>query len=279
MTSAYLCNDRPVSVRPFLKWAGGKTQLLEQIFARFPARYNRYHEPFLGGGAVFFALQPQRAVLSDVNQDLVQAYQAIRDDAEGVIAQLLRHRADPEYFYKIRAQKSHRLKATASAARTIYLNRTCFNGLYRVNQQGQFNVPYGRYNNPKICNHQNILAVSQILQGATLRHQSFENIGRQIRRGDLVYFDPPYDPISNTASFTSYARGGFGRQAQTQLRDLFSRLAKRGVHVVLSNSDTPFIRSLYQEHRIERVMARRSINSCSSKRGCVAEVIITPKVS
>jgi DNA adenine methylase len=265
------------SARPFLKWAGGKTQLLGELLSRFPETFNRYHEPFLGGGAVFFALQPKRAVLSDINPDLIAAYQAIRDDVDAVMRHLHRHRADPEHFYKVRALKTNRMKAAARAARIIYLNRTCFNGLYRVNQRGQFNVPYGRYANPKICNRDNLLAVANTLKSAVLRNQSVLNIARQVRRNDLVYFDPPYDPVSLTASFTGYTRGGFGREAQERLAKLFLRLAERGVHVVLSNADTPFVRQLYRGCRIERVMARRAINSRADRRGVVGEVIVTAR--
>jgi DNA adenine methylase len=261
--------------RPFLKWAGGKTQLLGEIFARFPTSFRRYHEPFLGGGAVFFALQPARAVLSDINFDLVQTYAAIRDDVHAVIRRLRAHEVSEEHYYRVRAQESGKLKAAEGAARTIYLNRTCFNGLYRVNRSGKFNVPYGRYANPTICNQDNLLAVSGALQVADIRNDSVFNIGRRVRRGDLVYFDPPYDPLTPTASFTAYAKQGFGRDEQARLAELFARLANRGVHVVLSNSDTPFIRQLYKGFCVDRVYARRAINSRADRRGVVGEVIVS----
>lgn len=260
--------------RPFLKWAGGKTQLLAPLLARFPKNFNRYHEPFVGGGAVFFALRPKRAVLSDLNEDLIGAYCALKSDARGVIEKLIQHRAEAEYFYQVRAQNGRQLSAPASAARIIYLNRTCFNGLYRVNQSGLFNVPFGRHTNPTICNVQNLKAVSVALKGAVVRCQSALKIGRQVRRNDLVYFDPPYDRLDAT-SFTHYHASGFGRDEQVRLAKLAERLAGRGVHVVLSNSDTPFIRQLYARFRIDSVMARRSINSRASGRGPVGEVIIT----
>ena len=246
--------------RPFLKWAGGKTQLLPDLFARFPHTFKRYHEPFLGGGAVFFALAPKSAILSDVNGDLVETYTAIRDDVEGVIAKLRAHTVSEEHYYRVRAQKSAALTPAAAAARTIYLNRTCFNGLYRVNRDGQFNVPFGKYDNPTICNEENLLAVSAALQDVQLRNESVFDIGARVRRGDLVYFDPPYDPLSPTSSFTSYAKTAFGRDEQKRLAELFTRLACRGVHVVLSNSDTPFI---------------RAISARADRRGSVGEVIVS----
>ncbi len=261
--------------RPFLKWAGGKTQLLPQIFARFPTNFRRYHEPFIGGGAVFFSLQPYVGILSDINEDLVATYQAIKNNVEGVIRALQKHRTDADYYYAVRAQHDAHLGTVRGAARTIFLNRTCFNGLYRVNRKGQFNVPYGRYANPTICNAENLRNVSAALADADIRQSSVFNIGRRVRRGDLVYFDPPYDPVSASSSFTSYARLAFGREEQARLAAFFRRLANRGVHVVLSNSDTPFIRDLYRGFRIDRVYARRAINSRADRRGRVGEVIVS----
>lgn len=261
--------------KPFLKWAGGKSQLLAQIVARLPQGFKRYYEPFLGGGAVFFGLQPAKATLSDINSDLIDAYCAIRDDVEGVIAQLQAHRYAPDYFYALRATQTSDRELAWRAARLIYLNRTCFNGLYRVNARGQFNVPFGHYNNPLICNAQNLTLVHQTLQGVELRCQPVQAIARQARRGDLVYFDPPYAPVSATAKFVQYAAGGFNLQDQKALAKLFRKLAARGVHVVLSNSDTPVVRALFQGFRIDQVSARRSINRCGAGRGVVHEVIIS----
>jgi DNA adenine methylase len=263
------------SARPFLKWAGGKTQLLPEILARFPATYRCYHEPFLGGGAVFFALGPERAVLSDVNQDLIETYRAVRDEPGAVIAQLVRRRATEQEYYRIRAQSPAQLTLVAAAARTIYLNRTCYNGLYRVNQKGEFNVPYGRYANPTLCNAENIRLASKALRGIELRCEDVLGVAKRAQKGDLVYFDPPYDPLSPTASFTSYARGGFGPDEQAALASVFRLLVERGVHVVLSNSDTPLVRKLYRDFKIEPVYARRAINSRADRRGHVREVIVT----
>jgi len=261
--------------RPFLKWAGGKTQLLPDILARLPRVFRRYHEPFLGGGAVFFALTPTRAVLSDINADLIETYKAIRDDPEAVIAALQQHHATEEEFYRVRAQSPAALGVIGAAARTIYLNRTCFNGLYRVNRRGEFNVPFGRYEHPTLCNAENIRLASLALQGADLRCESVFDLRTRASRGDLVYFDPPYDPVSATASFTSYAKQAFGVEEQTRLAQLFRDLALRGVSVMLSNSDTPLVRDLYKDFKIEGVYARRAINSRADRRGHVSEVLVS----
>ncbi len=263
--------------KPFLKWAGGKTQLLPEIYKRFPANFNRYHEPFVGGGAVFFGLRPNKCTLSDVNADLINTYTTIRDDVDGLIRVLKEHRAEEEYYYQMRQLKVANLNDAEAAARIIYLNRTCFNGLYRVNRKGEFNVPFGKSSNPTICNSDNLYRVSERLQGVNLKCESVFNITRRVRRNDLVYFDPPYDPLSKTSSFTSYAKGGFGDEEQIRLAELFTRLANRGVHVVLSNSDTPFIRKLYKGFKVGKVYARRAINSRADRRGPVGEVIVSTR--
>ena len=261
--------------KPFLKWAGGKTQLLPEIYKLFPKNFNRYHEPFVGGGAVFFGLNPRLCTLSDVNGDLINTYTTIRDDVEGLIEELRKHRAEEKYYYQMRSLKVANLNDTEAAARIIYLNRTCFNGLYRVNRRGEFNVPFGKYANPTICNADNLRRVSENLQGVSLRNESVFQISRRVRRNDLVYFDPPYDPLSKTSSFTSYAKDGFGDDEQRKLAAVFARLANRGVHVVLSNSDTPFIRELYKDFKITSVYARRAINSRANRRGKVGEVLVS----
>lgn len=271
---ATLPADAP-RARPFLKWAGGKTQLLPEILGRFPPVFRRYHEPFIGGGAVFFALTPSRATISDVNADLTATYTAIRDEPEAVIAELSRREATEEEYYRIRAQKPAQLEAAVAAARTIYLNRTCYNGLYRVNQKGEFNVPFGRYANPNVCNADNIRLASIALRGVDIRCEDALAVGKRVERGDLVYFDPPYDPLSDTSSFTTYAKGGFGPDEQAALARVFADLANRGVCVVLSNSDTPLIRELYKDFEIHSVYARRAINSRADRRGHVREVIVT----
>ncbi|MBI5508116.1 MAG: DNA adenine methylase [Deltaproteobacteria bacterium] len=260
--------------RPFLKWAGGKAKLVPEILARFPRRFGTYHEPFLGGGAVFFALGPRRAVLSDLNAELIATYSAIRDDVEAVIRALAVHAVSEEHFYSVRAASVAGLGNTAVAARTIFLNRTCFNGLYRVNSKGQFNVPFGRYANPKICNADNLRAVSRALQGVPIRHESVFTITPRVAAGDLVYFDPPYDPVSATSSFTAYAKTAFGKDEQVALAALCRELSERGAHVLLSNSDTPFIRELYRDCEVDTVHCRRPINARADRRGPVTEVLV-----
>ncbi|MEE8408047.1 MAG: DNA adenine methylase [Myxococcota bacterium] len=275
MRAVELDQQPRVQPKPFLKWAGGKAKLAPEILARFPERFKRYHEPFIGGGAIYFALGPRLATLSDINDDLVNTYITVRDDVEALIDELRKHHASEEHFYAVRALVREELPLIQAAARTVFLNRTCFNGLYRVNRRGQFNVPFGRYANPKICNVDNLRAVSDALRGVDLRVEDALAIGHRARCGDLVYFDPPYDPASATSSFTSYAKGGFGRDEQARLADVFADLAGRGVHVVLSNSDTPFVRDLYAGFRIDQVYVRRPINSRADRRGPVPEVLVS----
>lgn len=263
------------AAKPFLKWAGGKTQLLKALLPYFPKHYNRYYEPFVGGGAVFFALQPRKATLSDINQDLIYTYQAIQQNVQGVMRSLAQHAMTPEHFYKVRAQNPEKLSILQRAARTIFLNRACFNGLYRVNANGQFNVPYGRHRSNKVIHKEILLAAAQALRHVQLYCRNVFALGRSARCGDLVYFDPPYHPLSATSSFRNYAQGGFTVEQQTKLADFARRLAERGIHVVLSNSDTPLIHQLYRDFHIERVLARRSINSKGQQRGTIYEVIIT----
>ncbi len=265
----------PSSAKPFLKWAGGKTQLLGEILARVPKRFGRYYEPFLGGGAVFFALKPERATLSDINGDLIATYMAVRDHVEDVVIALRDYRCNKEDYYRVRGQCIEGMTEAERAARLIYLNRTCFNGLYRVNRSGQFNVPFGQYRNPTICHAENLRQVSLAMRSMRLRCQPVTDLARQARRGDFVYFDPPYAPVSATAQFVQYARGGYGVQDQKALARLFRALSRRGVHVLLSNSDTPLVRHLYRDFRIERVMARRSINRSADGRGVVPEVLVS----
>ncbi len=276
MTSAIrLAETQLPKPRPFLKWAGGKSKLVETIMTRFPHNFGRYFEPFLGGGAVYFGLEPERAVLADMNLELVTAYTALRDELPRVLAALRRHRANREHFYAVRAQDASGMSPTARAARMIFLNRTCYNGLYRVNRSGAFNVPFGKYDNPTICDEENLRAVSHALQDATIEHSDVFSTVAKARAGDLVYFDPPYDPVSKTASFVSYTDRGFTSEDQERLAQTFRDLADRGVHAVLSNSDTPFIRKLYKGFRVDTVHVRRAINSRADRRGPVAEVLVS----
>ncbi len=271
---------------PFVKWAGGKGQLLAQFEALFPADFDGYIEPFAGGGAVFFHLYNHgrlngRATLSDSCWELMNCYRVIRDEVEALIAQLKRHelhRLSEEYFYEVRSWDRRpdfaRRSAVERAARTIFLNRTCYNGLYRVNSRGQFNVPHGRYRNPVVCDEANLRAVSRALQGVELRDEGFERCVEWARPGDFVYLDPPYHPLSSTASFTAYTHDSFGPQDQERLAAVFRRLDARGCRVMLSNSRTPFVCELYAGYRQKIVTARRPINSRASGRGEIEEIVV-----
>jgi len=276
-------NHRPA--RPFLKWAGGKGQMLAQYEAFFPAEPGgAYFEPFVGSGAVFFHLQPrglfERYSLSDANAELVNLYQVVRDQPDALLACLYDHaiRHTPEYYYAVRARDRNPGWADASpverAARMLYLNRTCYNGLWRVNGRGEFNVPLGRYRKPDIYRPEKILAASRALQHATITACPFDSVLECARPGDFVYFDPPYVPVSQTANFTNYSADTFGEAEQRRLAEVFATLAARGCRVMLSNSDTPLVHELYAGFRIERVLARRAINSKAGRRGEVYEVVV-----
>lgn len=264
--------------RPVLKWAGGKGRLLPELQARLPDSFATYHEPFIGGGALFFTLAGQgrlgRARLSDANPSLIDVYLALRDDVDAVIAHLREHAYERERYYRVRALDPATLTLPERAARIIYLNKTCYNGLYRENRRGQFNVPFGRYKNPTICDEPNLRAAARALQGADIARQHFSTVLDHARPGDFVYFDPPYHPLSPTANFTAYDRHGFGPDDQRRLRDVFAALAGRGVRAMLSNSDTPFVRELYGGFRVDQVYVARAVNSKANGRGKVAEVIV-----
>jgi DNA adenine methylase len=264
-----------VPPRPFLKWAGGKGQLLAALRPFVPTAYERYFEPFLGGGALFFDRLPKRGVLSDVNAEIVECYAAVRDQVEKLIVSLGRHRYDADHYYATRDTDPASLSPVERAARTIFLNKTGFNGLYRVNRAGKFNVPFGRYAKPLICDPENLRACSAALAKVELAVCDFEEAASRARAGDFVYFDPPYVPVSRTSAFTAYAAGGFGPKEQARLAEVFERLALRGARVLLSNSDVPEIRQLYRGYRIERVRATRAINSNASRRGPVSEVLVS----
>ncbi len=266
---------------PFVKWVGGKGRLMAQLTPLLPAGVERMRhvEPFVGGGAVFFARQPERAVLCDINPDLVHVYRSIRDDVESVIRALqplaaAGHAQETYYGVRERYNSGEGRGKALRAAMFIYLNKTCFNGLHRVNRRGQFNVPAGRYKNPTILDGAGLRAASRALQHADIRCAGFEELLDAARPGDFVYFDPPYAPVSDTASFTSYARDGFGAEDQTRLRDVFRELDRRGAKLMLSNSDVPFIRELYEGFNISTIQAARAINSNALRRGKVSEVVV-----
>jgi DNA adenine methylase len=267
-----------IKPQPFLKWAGGKSSLISQLEGLFPKEYRQFHEPFLGGAAVFFHLDPGRAFLSDINPRLVKCYRSIRNDLGGVIRLLeqLRARHNEGHYYDARRRLNHAtsLSSTEIAALQIYLNKTCYNGLYRENKKGHFNVPIGSYRNPSVFSRGNLEAVSQRLRASEISCQPFNLVLDRASEGDFVYFDPPYDPISKTSNFVAFSKNGFGDEDQAKLAEVFQKLHKRGCQVMLSNSNTPLIRRLYKHFRFDRVRARRSINSKASRRGTVEELVV-----
>ena len=269
--------------RPFLKWAGGKQRLLQQYEAFFPAGFQRYLEPFVGGGAVFFRLWstgrlPGIASLFDHNPALINTYRVVRDKLDQLLELLAVHneKHSPDYYYQVRAldRKDLALGDVARAARTLYLNKTCYNGLYRVNRKGQFNVPLGRYENPRILDAGNLRAASAALQGVQIEVRGFRSLVDLGQASDFFYFDPPYDPVSKTANFTSYTAGSFRDQDQRDLAQVFTQLSDKGCLCMLSNSDTPFVRELYQGFHIERVRANRTISRNAKRRGAIHEVVV-----
>jgi DNA adenine methylase len=266
---------------PFLKWVGGKRQLLQAILDRLPKRrISRYAEPFLGGGAVFFELarldRIEGAILSDTNVELVETYRAVKEIPEEVIVALRKHKNTSKHYYTVRALDPSRLPLAERAARTIYLNRCGYNGLYRVNQSGKFNVPFGRYDNPTICDAEGIRAASRALERAALVVGDFADVVAPLGRGDVAYFDPPYVPLSVTSSFTAYTRAGFTIDDQTRLRDVARALKRRGATVAVSNSTAPVVYDLYGDgfERTE-VTATRMVNCNGDGRGRIRELLIT----
>ena len=262
--------------RPFLKWAGGKTRLISQYKDYFPKHYETYYEPFLGGGAVFFYLQPFQAVLTDINADLILTYRCVRDNLRELITLLQYHqiRHNSDYYYDARNHQSG--TDLEKAARFIYLNKTCFNGLYRVNSQGKFNVPVGKYKNPGICQEEVLKLASFALKNVEIKQANFEEVlNYAIGSNDFVYFDPPYYPLNKTSNFTAYSNFCFDENQQIKLRDIFIKLADKGVKIMLSNSDCPFIRDLYSGFNIHTILAARSINSNGQKRGKINELLVT----
>jgi len=269
--------------KPFLKWVGGKQQLLSQLSVYFPKNFSGYIEPFVGGGAVFFYLWnsgkiKNRNILFDVNNDLICTYKAVRDNVEDLIELLKQHqkRHNKKYYYMIREldRKNTTLTLVEKAARTIYLNRTCYNGLYRVNRNGQFNVPVGSYKDPKILYEGILRASSKALQNVTLKVLDFREVLSFAKKGDFLYLDPPYDPLSKTANFTSYSVNNFTDEDQKDLADVFEQLTERGCYCMLSNSYTDFILDLYKKYRIKKIQARRAVNSDGNGRGVVPEALI-----
>jgi len=265
---------------PFLKWAGGKASIAKEIESLLPAswRDRTYREPFLGGGALFFHLRPSRAVLSDTLRDLIVTYEVVRDRVDEVIPKLekLRNKHDERQFYAVREQFNTDQEAPAidRAAWLIYLNKTCFNGLYRTNRSGGFNVPFGRFKNPSVVNPARMRSASAALAGSELQNKSFEALLDDAEKGDVIYLDPPYDPVSRTANFASYANGGFSPDDQRSLAKVFRKLDRRRCLLALSNNDTPLVRELYDGFDFQPILVARLIGAKSSTRGTVREVLI-----
>ncbi len=275
--------------QPFIKWVGGKRGLLEQILPLFPKKFNNYYEPFIGGGAVFFELfskgllHNKKVILSDINSELVNSYNVVKNNPIELIANLEKYKKqhNKEFYYKIREfdreENYDKLSDLEKATRFIYLNKTCFNGLYRVNKKGYFNTPIGSYKNPNIANRDLILSASEALQDVTIKQESFKEVLKYAKKDDLVYFDPPYYPLNNTSNFTSYDSNCFLEDEQFELFEIFDKLSDNGARVIQSNSDTDFIKKLYRNYDIKIVNANRFINSKSNGRGKITEVVIRSK--
>lgn len=263
---------------PIVKWVGGKRQLMFELLKNMPKSCNRYFEPFIGGGALFFELQPDNAYISDMNEELINLYQVVRDEVDELICDLQKHDISKEYFMEIRnidrTEEYQNWSDVQKASRFIYLNRTCFNGMYRVNSKGEFNVPFGHYKNPRILDENNLINCSNLLQGIEIKHADFSEILKKVKKGDFVYFDPPYVPLSETSSFTSYTKEGFDIDMQFKLRDVCDELDTMGVNFLLSNSDTKLVNDLYENYNIKKVFASRQINANADGRGKITEVLV-----
>lgn len=278
-----------MSAKPFIKWVGGKGKLISELEKYFPKKINRYYEPFVGGGALFFYLQQTRNIsysqINDINHKLITAYNQIQRNPKKLILFLKKIEIDykklsleeqREYFYKKREfYNKENLDKLTTAAHLIFLNKTCFNGMYRENSKGEYNIPFGDQKNPNICDEENVMAVSKSLKNTKITSLPFEESIIDCQKGDFIYFDPPYYPINVTSNFTSYSKNSFGPKEQEKLRDVFVDLAKKGCNVMLSNSNTEFIISLYKDFNINEVYAARSINSKASKRGKIKEIVVT----
>ncbi|HEM3172414.1 TPA: DNA adenine methylase [Streptococcus suis] len=274
-----------ILVAPVLKWVGGKRQLIEDISPLIPKQISTYVEPFVGGAAILFHLQPKKAIINDFNDELMNVYQVIKEDPNGLIKILEKHKEanSEEYYYETRAldrtSDYENLSKEEKAGRILYLNKTCYNGLFRVNSSGQFNAPYGKYKNPAIVNDVTIKAVSNYFNSANIKflNGDYKEALKGLRKGTFVYFDPPYMPVSSSSNFTGYTENGFGYEKQVELRDECLKLNKRGIKFLQSNSYTPEILELYSDSSvftIKVVQAKRSINSKSDKRGEISEVLI-----
>lgn len=273
-----------IAAKPFLKWVGGKGRLVPQLRQYYPVSFKNYFEPFFGGGAVFFDLTfSNKAYINDINDTLIEAYIHIREDVEALIRKLeilqdeyrsLTDDERQEFYYQQREKFNNLTPGITKTTLLIFLNKTCFNGLYRENKKGKFNVPFGRYANPSICNKENLRAISKKLQTTTITSKPYREAVKEAKAGDFVYLDPPYHPLNATSSFTAYHEGDFTAENQKELRDLFVELDKRGCYVMLSNSASDYIRELYKDYGQESVLAARSINSNATKRGKISELVV-----
>lgn len=266
---------------PVFKWAGGKRGLAETLLPLIPEKFSVWCEPFFGGGALLFRLRPQKAAVNDINADLMNAYAVIRDDVDALVDELKKYRNTPDFFYAVRAWDRDKalyrdLSAVQKAARLLYLNKTCYNGLYRVNAAGEFNVPFGRYRKPNIVNEAGLRAVSAYFNSADIRFfaTDYAAVLDELDPDAFVYFDPPYDPVSATSNFTGYSKEGFSRDEQIRLRLCCDELDRRGIRFMLSNALTPFIREQYAAYSLTVVRAKRAISANGEKRGRIDEVVV-----
>lgn len=273
---------RNLLLSPMLKWVGGKRQLLSEIVPMLNDKCSVYVEPFIGGGAVLFDMQPKKAIINDYNPELINVYKTVRDNLDDLLDELRVHeeKNSEDYYYEIRALDREpcfkKLSNVEKAARIIYLNKTCYNGLYRVNSSGQFNSPYGRYKNPNIVNETVLRAISKYFTDNEIEilNGDYKEALARIDKKAFVYLDPPYMPISSSSSFTGYTEGGFSYEKQVELKDECDRLNELGIRFVQSNSDCREIRELYKDYHVKTVRAKRSINSVAKKRGEINEVLI-----
>ena len=267
-------------MKPILKWVGGKTRLLPEIEKRIP-EFQHYYEPFVGGAALLLHLQPKNATAADANEELINLYNVVKTAPEELIKDLGKHKNEKEYFYQIRKldrlESYKDLSPIEKASRILYINKTCYNGLFRVNSRGELNTPFGNYKNPLICDENNIRELSDYFNRANIQfiHQDFEQTLLEAKKGDFVYLDPPYDPISATASFTAYAKNGFSKEEQIRLKQCCDKLDEKDAHFLLSNSATEFICELYEEYSVEIIDAPRSISCNGTNRNSVNEVLIS----
>lgn len=266
--------EQEIRAKPVIKWAGGKGQLLGQFARLLPRKFNNYCEPFFGGGALFYYLSPKKAVLIDNNPELINFYTVVRDQLELLLADARKHKNDADYYYQVRALDPKNLTQVERASRFLFLNKTGYNGLWRVNRQGKHNVPFGRYRNPTIVDEDSLRRASAALRRAEIILGDFTEVLKKAQADDFIYFDPPYHPLSTTANFTDYTAESFGPSDQKRLAETFKALDQRGCYVMLSNSDTEFIRQLYAGYNIETVIAKRAINCRPDRRGPISELVI-----